>query len=129
MTKYRTREQTETAQEQAVRFANDVLGDSDLSDELASLRPEEYASRKGIIILANPLERRMNVPNGNGSTMTKSDLQDICDQVESILADAYQPESDRATLVDAVANALSVLAGDAGNDDDGDSDDDDSDLD
>jgi hypothetical protein len=129
VTKYRTREQTETAQERAVRFANDVLQDSDLSDELASLTPEGYAERKGIVI-TNPVERRTNVAT-NGDTMTKGDLQDVCDQVENILTAAYTPEATRADLVDAISSALDILAGDAGDDTDTDDDmdDDDSDLD
>ena len=129
MTKYRSREQTETAQERAVRFANDVLQDSDLSDELALLSPEEYASRKGIVI-TNPERRTTNVANGNG-TITKSDLQDMCDQVENILSAVYTPESSRADLVDAVSSALDVLAGDTADDEEpgDDTDDDDSDLD
>jgi hypothetical protein len=129
VTKYRSREQTETAQERAVRFANDVLQDSDLSDELALLSPEEYASRKGIVI-TNPERRTTNVANGNG-TITKSDLQDMCDQVENILSAVYTPESSRADLVDAVSSALDVLAGDTADDEEpgDDTDDDDSDLD
>lgn len=59
--------------------------------------------------------------NGSNS-ITKADLQDICDQVESILSAAYTPEASRSDLVDAVASALGILQGDT--DDDGDADDD-----
>jgi len=53
--KYLTREQTQTAQARAVRFAKNVLEDSNLADDLESLTPGEYADRRGITI-ANPLE-------------------------------------------------------------------------
>ena len=56
--KYRTIEQVETAQEKAVRFAQNVLLDDDKAEELSSLTPEEYADRKRIhIITPNPTER------------------------------------------------------------------------
>ena len=52
--------------------------------------------------------------NGNGNDMTKADLQDVCDQVTDILADAYQPEASRETLASAIGDALDLLAGDTG---------------
>src|SRR5215831_4489028 len=89
--KHRTREQTETAQARAVRFAENVLEDSDKADQIESLTPEEYVDRRGITI-TNPLERRITNMVGNGNNMTKADLQDVCDQVQDILSNAYTPE-------------------------------------
>jgi hypothetical protein len=107
--KYRTREQTETAQARAVGFAQNVLEDSDLADELESLAPEEYADRKGIVI-TNPLKRRVStVANGNGRT--KQDLLDEIDQLE-------QANQDLQDQLDAIADI--VTAPDEGDEDEDD---------
>jgi hypothetical protein len=124
--KYRTREQTETAQARAVAFAQNVLDDSDLADDLESLTPEEYADRKGIVI-TNPLERTpTNMANGNGGNgdMTKADLQDVCDEVQDILTDAYTPEASREELAAAIGDALDLLENGPTDDTDTDGDDD-----
>jgi hypothetical protein len=78
--KYRTLEQTETAQARAVRFAENVLEDSDLADELESLTPEQYADRKGIVITN---QGEMKVANGNGDPRTKSELLDEIEEATS----------------------------------------------
>jgi hypothetical protein len=54
-----TREQVEGRQEKAVRFAEDVLDDPDLADELEGLTVEEYAERKGYR-LSNPTRKVVN---------------------------------------------------------------------
>jgi hypothetical protein len=92
--KYRTLEQTETAQARAVRFAENVLEDSDLADELESLTPEEYADRKGIVITN---QGEMKVANGNGDPRTKAELLDEIDDLQSQLDainDILNPPSD-----------------------------------
>jgi hypothetical protein len=112
--KYRTFEQTETAQARAVAFAENVLEDSDLADELESLTPEEYADRKGMVI-TNPLKRRIpSVANGNGRT--KQDLLDEIDELQ-------QENADLQDQLDAVADIVAP-PDDTGDDDD----DDDSDV-
>ena len=62
-------------------------------------------------------------------TAPKSDLQDVCDQVQDILTDAYTPEASREDLAAAIGDALDVLENgpDAGDDDGTDADDDDTD--
>src|SRR5689334_6677220 len=57
--KYRTREQVETAHQRAVRFAESVQQDAELADELASLTTEEYADRKRLQII-NPYTTERN---------------------------------------------------------------------
>jgi len=54
---------------------------------------------------------------GNGTT-TKADLQDTIDQAISVLDDAYQPETTREDLAEAVGNALEILRGDEEEDED-----------
>jgi len=128
--KYLTREQTQTAQARAVSFAKNVLEDSNLADDLESLTPEEYADRGGITI-ANPLERRMtNMANGgNGNNMTKADMQDVCDQVQDILSEAYTPEASREELAPAIGDVLDLLENGPADDTDDTDDDSDDDTD
>jgi hypothetical protein len=107
-------ERLKTAQARAVRFAENVLEDSDLADDLESLTPEEYADRKGIII-TNPMERRIStVANGNGRT--KQDLLDEIDQLQ-------QENQDLQDQLDAIADI--VVPPDEGDEDDYDDDSDD----
>ena len=65
--KTKTYEQLVTAQERAVRFAENVLEDSDLADELEGLTVEEYAERKKIEIAEqNPKKYRVIKKKRNG---------------------------------------------------------------
>ena len=83
MKKYRTLEQTETAKARAVRFAENVLEDSDLADELEALTLQQYADRKGIIITEQGENR---VANGNGDPRTKRELLDEIDDLNDQLS-------------------------------------------
>ena len=56
--------------------------------------------------------------NGNGTDMTKADLQDCIDQATQILTDAYVPEASREDLAAAIGDALAALEGDTDDDDD-----------
>ena len=82
--KYRTRDQVKQAQGKAVRFANNVLVDEDLADELDGLSPEQYADRKGLVI--------RNPQNLKGATMPRksnvdriADLEDKLDLIAGII--------------------------------------------
>src|SRR5215469_13959365 len=90
----------------AARFARDVLEDDDLADDLKHESPESYAERKHISIINSPKRRTTNMTNSN---LTKSDLEDVCDQVQDILTDAYTPESSREDLAAAIGDALDLL--------------------
>jgi len=46
---------------------------------------------------------------GNGNNMTKADMQDVCDQVQDILSEAYTPEASREELAAAIGDALDLL--------------------
>jgi hypothetical protein len=88
----KTFEQVEAMQHKAVLFADNVLDDPDLADELADLSPEEYADRKRITI-ENPHKRTQvfvfNNPTNKGkNTMalpTRAELQDRIDELEEKL--------------------------------------------
>jgi hypothetical protein len=107
--KQKTLEQVEAKQAKAAQFARDVLQDDDLADSLEDEDPESYAERKHISIINSP-DRRGEMANGNGNgSMTKADMQDVCDQVQSILEDAYTPEASREDLAAAIGDALDLL--------------------
>jgi hypothetical protein len=115
-----TLEQVEKRQAKAARFARNVLQDDDLADSLESESPEDYASRKHLVISNSSLnQRRQPMVNGD---LTKSDLEEMVDQASDVLSAAYVPESDRETLAEAVGNALDILAGDGDDSDDADDD-------
>lgn len=54
-----TRDQLESRKEKAVRFVRDVLGDDDRADEIAEESLEDYANRRKIQILKNPIGGNM----------------------------------------------------------------------
>lgn len=51
--------------------------------------------------------------------VTRADLQEAIDEAVGILDDAYEPESIREELAEAVGHALDVLKGEDGDDEDG----------
>jgi hypothetical protein len=124
-----TYDQIAARKEKAVRFVRDVLDDEDHADDIAEESVGDYAARKKIVItnrakrLTNE-RKRDTMANGNGAP-TKDDLQDAIDQATQILSEAYAPESSREDLAAAVGDALDVLSGDGGDDDDNGGDDDD----
>ena len=61
----------------------------------------------------------------NGSTPTKTDLQDQIAGAIGILEDAYAPESSREDLAEAIGEALDTLRGDSDEEDEEDADEDD----
>jgi hypothetical protein len=88
----KTLEQVEAMQRKAVLFADNVLDDPDLADELEELSPEEYAERKRITV-ENPHKRTQvvifNNPLKKGKqTMalpTRAELQERIDELEEKL--------------------------------------------
>ncbi len=63
----------------------------------------------------------------NGTSLTKDDMAGMIDDVTEVLQGAYTPESSREDLAAAVGDALDILSGDSGDDDDGPGADDDDD--
>jgi hypothetical protein len=121
MKKNRTYEQVQTVQQRAVNFLRNVLENDNRADEVEGMSPEQWADEKGIRI-TNP-EGREKVANGNGGNgadiegMSKADLADMIDQVTGILEDAYSPESSREDLASAIGDALDILEGNGGDED------------
>jgi hypothetical protein len=126
-----TRDQAESRKDKAVRFAESVLDDPDLADDIASEDLDDWVERKGITLIDNPRERSLKslkMANGNGgSDMTKTELQGCVDGALDILQGAYTPEASREELAAAVGDAIDALSGDSGGDDA--DEDDDTDLD
>ena len=128
MKKRQTYDELEATKAKAARFARDALEDDDLAGDLEGESPESYAERKRITIINPPKRRTTNMAgNGNGN-LTKSDLQDVCDQVQDILSDAYMPEASREDLAAAIGDALDLLENGPTDDTDADDDADDDDV-
>ena len=66
---------------------------------------------------------------GNGNNMTKADMQDLCDQVQDILSEAYTPEASREELAAAIGDVLDLLENGPADDTDDTDDDSDDDTD
>jgi hypothetical protein len=107
-----TRDQAQSRKDKAVRFAENVLDEPDLADDIESEDLDSWVERKGIKLIDNPRERILKMANGNGgSDITKADLQDCVDEATSILEDAYTPEASREELAAAIGQALDILSG------------------
>lgn len=94
------------------------IGQPDRADEFDQMSVDDYAEGKGRR-LANPATRERNRTMANGATTTtKADLQDQIDSAISTLEDAYQPESTREELAEAISDALDTLRGEEDEDED-----------
>jgi hypothetical protein len=123
MAKEVTREQAERKKAQGAAFM-ERIGQSDRADKFEDISVDEYAEHKGLR-LTSPSKRRRTIM-ATGMTTIKTDLQGQIDEAIDFLDDAYQPESTREDLAEAIGNALDVLRGeeedeedtdDAGDDD------------
>lgn len=125
-----TYEEIERRKQKGADFVRQVLDDEDHASDLEGESVESYASRKRLVItnrakrLTNERKSDTTMANGN-SDPTKADLQDAIDQASQVLSDAYQPESSREDMASAIGDALDILSGDSGDDDDDAGDDDD----
>jgi hypothetical protein len=99
-----TREQAEAKRQKAVDFLNRI-GQSDHADEFDAMSTDEYAEHKGLTLTNNPRRNRFMPSNGQ----TKTDLQEILDNVSEILDGVYTPEASREDLAAAVGEALDAL--------------------
>ncbi len=108
MAKQLTREQGERKKAQAAAFM-ERIGEPDRAEEFNYMSVDDYADHKRLH-LTNPRRRRTQMANGNGTT-TKADLQDTIDSAIGVLDDAYQPETTREDLAEAVGSALEILRG------------------
>lgn len=109
-TKERTFQQVQATQRKAVRFAEDVLQDDDLADELFDMSVEDYAARKRFSI-SNPVVVRPTSSLANAaihtrrkltkmaSTVTKKELEDTLDQAGEIITSMLDPALTRVDLV------------------------------
>jgi hypothetical protein len=124
-----TREQAERKRTQAVAFL-ERIGQPDHAQEFEDMSTNEYAEHRGLR-LSNPERKRRNMAANRTSGPTKADLEAMIDSAIETLSDAYQPESTREDLAEAVGEALDRLRGedvdDDTDDDDVDEDEDDSD--
>ncbi|HXX19972.1 MAG TPA: hypothetical protein VEJ46_11270 [Candidatus Acidoferrum sp.] len=92
-----TQEQTERKQAQAVRFAETVLDDPDLADDLESLTPEEYAERRGFQIVENPRRKEAKPvarPTRQELEEENEQLWDTLESVRDQLDDMLESDGD-----------------------------------
>jgi hypothetical protein len=116
MAKEVTREQADRKKAQAASFMGRI-GQPDRAEEFERMSADEYAEHKGLR-LSNPRVMKRREAMSDVTTVTKADLQDQIDQVLDLLEDAYQPESTREDLVEAVSQALDILRGEEEDEDD-----------
>lgn len=110
--KPRTRRQVKTAQERAIRAAEDLLEDFDLADELASLTPEEYAERRHFEIVENrrrppPQLRRIQVrevrqKGGDTNMPSKAQLEQKISDLEQENSDLEEENSELQDTLDQI---------------------------
>lgn len=113
-----TRDQAETAKKRAISFLRNVLQDDDRADEVESEDLDQWAEETGRTI-TNPTKRKTTLM-ANG--VSKADLQDALDQIGDVVADALDPASERADLVQALQQIDALVSGDGDDDDDSDDD-------
>jgi hypothetical protein len=109
MAKQITREQAERKKARAASFLSRI-GQPDRAEEFEGMSTDDYAEHKGYR-LANSKRRFQNMPRLANQTAapSKADLQDTIDSAIEILDDAYEPESTREELAEAVGSALRTL--------------------
>jgi hypothetical protein len=113
-----TREQAERKKQQAAAFM-ERIGEDDRADEFDEMSVDEYAEHRGLKI-ANPRRKARKT-----NMATKSELQEMVDNVAAVLNEVYTPETTREDLAAAVGEALDILNGDDDSDADADETDDD----
>jgi hypothetical protein len=115
MAKEVTQEQAERKKAQAAEFMSRI-GQPDRAEEFDKMSVDEYAEHKGLR-LANPNFSNRRTGMASTSVPSKNDLQDQLDQAIEILDGAYEPESTREELAEAVGSALDILRGEESDED------------
>jgi hypothetical protein len=85
----------------------DRIGQPDRAQEFRQMSVGEYAGYGGLR-LANPSRHRRKIM-ARTTVRSKSELDEQIEDAIGILDDAYQPESTREELAEAVGKALDVL--------------------
>jgi hypothetical protein len=112
MKRTRTLDQVRTAQQRAVDFESNVLGDDERADEIEDESPEDYAADRGLIVI-NPSRHqrkgRGNMPRTRArnttATPTPDDYQtmsDLLKEISETAGAALDPASSRRELVEAL---------------------------
>ena len=137
----RTYQQIETAKDRAVRFTKNVLHNDDRADEIADESVEDYAARRKLRIVNNPVSlsaltavrdlldfvdhsptsRKKTNPMSTTNTNTKAELQETVNEVADKISEMLDPALDRKEIVEKLQELDEMLNG---SDDDDDADDD-----
>ena len=109
-----TLEQVQSRKDRAVRFVRDVLAEPDRASEIEDEDLESYAARRKLHV-QNPKRKERNMASLRQQV---DDLQEVLDQVESVLEDGYQVTATREELAETISDALSLISPEEQSDDD-----------
>lgn len=111
-------------------FTRNVLDDGARADEIEDESLQDYAERKGISIIENPVQAKQKSKKaqaGRKTTMagiTKPQLEEMLDQVCTLAGEALDPASTRKELVTALQDIYDIVGPDEDEEEDDDSSDD-----
>ena len=132
MKKSRTYQQVQTAKERAVRFLENVLDDEDRAEEVKDESVEDYADRRRIRIIENPLSLSDLVrvsslfgvmpqsPRKAPTMATKAELQEAVNEAADKITELLDPELTREEIVRKAKELDELLNGGDDSDDDDD---------
>lgn len=138
----RTIQQIETAKDRAVRFLRNVLQDDERADQVDDESPEDYAERRGIQVIENPLPLSrasavldmLNIidtptharksANMSQRNPTKSELNDLVNEASEKVSNLLDPELTREDMVRQAKELDELLNGSDDDDDEEDQDED-----
>jgi len=109
-----TRDQIQARKEQAARFTETVIGDSDRAQEIRDESLEDYAARRKFAI-ANPRRR--------GTMARKKTIDDYRDEVADLKDQVGELEDENESLQDQLDTIADIVAPADDEDDDGQDDD------
>ena len=116
MAKSKTLDRLEAMRQKAVRFLENVVGDTDRADEFADMSNEIYADHKGIKI-ANPRLTPSNKFKGDATMATKQMTRaELLERVEE-LEEENDILSDKLDSISAIAEDDDEEPDDQGSDD------------
>jgi hypothetical protein len=132
MKKSRTYQQVQTAKDRAARFIENVLYDEDRAEEVKDESVEDYADRRRIRIIENPLSLSDLVrvsslfgvmpqsPRKAPTMATKAELQEAVNEAADKITELLDPELTREEIVRKAKELDELLNGGDDSDDDDD---------
>lgn len=116
MAKTKTLDQLEAMRQKAVRFLEDVVGDSDKADEFDDMSTEDYAAHKGITVKNPRLSPSINYKGEIATMASQLTRAQLLERVSEL-------EDENEDLTDRL-DSISAIVGDDDDEDEDDEDDD-----